>query len=77
MAGPVPAARSDSPGWMTWLTFTVLFLMFVLTSWVFIFASGHESQFLYHVVAATIVAALLLPAWAIYFLSRHEEQAAE
>lgn len=77
MAGSVPAARSDSTGWLTWLTFTVLFLMFILVSWLFIFAAGHESQFLYHVIAATVVAALLLPAWAVFYLTRHEEQAAE
>ncbi len=74
MAGSVPAERSKSPGWLAWTTFTVLFLMFVLVSWLYIFAFGLEEDFIYHVIAATVIAALILPAWAIFHLSKPEDE---
>ncbi len=74
MAGRVPAARSDSPGWIAWLTFTVLFLFVVLVSWIWIFSAGSEDHFLFHVLGAIILAALILPAWAVFRLEDSDEE---
>lgn len=74
MAGNVPAARSDSPGWIGWLTFTVLFLFTILVSWITIFAYDIEEHFLVHVAVALVLAALLLPAWAIFRLDRADDE---
>lgn len=67
MAGSVPAARTDSPGWLGLMTVTVLVLAAVLLAWLTILASGAMQLFL-PVVAASIVAALLIPVWAVFGL---------
>lgn len=73
MSGRVPAARSDSPGWLSWLTVTVLILLGVLLTWLLLLQQGAETSFLVVVGISVVLAAVLLPAWAVYGLDRDEE----
>lgn len=72
MAGSVPAARTDSPGWLGLMTVTVLVLLAVLLAWVTILAYGSIGLFL-PVVVASIAIALIIPAWAVFGLDGDEE----
>lgn len=72
MSGRVPAARSDSPGWLSWLTATVLILLGVLLAWLILLQQGAGTAFLVVVGISVVLAAVLLPAWAVYGLDREE-----
>lgn len=67
MSGSVPAARSESPGWIGWLTLLVCALAGVLLVGLISLANGSGWVFL-GMIGIGILIALGLPAWAIWGL---------
>lgn len=68
MSGSVPAVRSDSPEWLTWLTITVLCLLSFLLIGFIALANGAGNVFLGMMIVGLVLAAIVLPAWAVYGL---------
>lgn len=68
MSGSVPAVSSDSPRWLTWLTFTVLCLLGFLLVGLISLANGAGWVFLGMLGVGLVLAAIILPAWAVYGL---------
>lgn len=72
MSGSVPAVRSDSPSWLSWLTVTVVSLAAILLGGFISLANGAGWVFLTVLGVGLVLAALILPAWAVYGLDETE-----